>query len=339
MMHPSSPPALRNEIYARIQKWIQFELNRQTVHTLTDLGEPRFHIDGRANLDPWGRPQNDGPALRALAAIHYARVLLSDGRFNEVKATLYRSEIPARSLIKRDLEYVAHHWNEASFDLWEEVQGFHFYTLTAQKMAMVHGSALAKTMNDEGAARFYQSQAQQIQNQLSRFGANGRIQVTLPRPAKGLANKTSPDDVAVLLSAIQTFDDQGFHVPTKELHATVLSLMRAFQKNYPINQVTHNPAREKLGVAIGRYPEDIYDGAGFSGGNPWFLATLGLAEYFCRIGWKDQALDQFRRMLYHRGNTNALSEQFDRTNGYQRGARELTWSHTSFITAYRACFK
>lgn len=31
------------------------------------LGEPKFMIDGSAFTGPWGRPQRDGPALRAIA--------------------------------------------------------------------------------------------------------------------------------------------------------------------------------------------------------------------------------------------------------------------------------
>jgi glucoamylase len=337
MMNPSTAESLRKQIHQKVLLWIQFELNRQTVQTLTGLGEPRFYVNGQSNHEPWGRPQNDGPALRALTAMEYARALIAAGRFQEVSDRLYRAELPARTLIKRDLEYVAHHWRDSSFDLWEEVRGYHFYTLTAQKMALVHGAAIANLMNDPQAAQFYQAQASAIQNLLGQFVVQNKIKVTLDSPHQGMAHKSNPDDVAVLLSAIQTYDQQGFHVPTGALHQTVLSLVNAFEYLYEINKVKTDFNGARLGTAVGRYPEDVYDGAGFSGGNPWFLATLGLAEYYCRIGWKDQAQNQFRRVLHHRGNSNALAEQFDRKTGYQRGARQLTWSHTAFISAYLAC--
>jgi glucoamylase len=37
-----------------------------------------------------------------------------------------------------------------------------------------------------------------------------------------------------------------------------------------------------LGVPIGRYPEDIYNGTGtqVNGGNPWYLTTAAVAQYF-----------------------------------------------------------
>jgi Glycosyl hydrolases family 15 len=31
-------------------------------------------------------------------------------------------------VIKADLDYVSSHWDAATFDLWEEVNGAHFYT-------------------------------------------------------------------------------------------------------------------------------------------------------------------------------------------------------------------
>lgn len=36
-------------------------------------------------------------------------------------------------------------------------------------------------------------------------------------------------------------------------------------------------------TAFRRYPEDVYDGLGTSHGNPWFLATATMAEYFYRV--------------------------------------------------------
>jgi glucoamylase len=37
-----------------------------------------------------------------------------------------------------------------------------------------------------------------------------------------------------------------------------------------------------VGIAIGRYPEDQYNGVGTSQGNPWFLATTLYAELYYR---------------------------------------------------------
>jgi len=57
--------------------------------------------------------------------------------------------------IKTDLEYVAHNWQENSFDLWEESNGDNFFTKMVQRKALINGAAFATQMNDTGAAAFY----------------------------------------------------------------------------------------------------------------------------------------------------------------------------------------
>lgn len=65
-----------------------------------------------------------------------------------------------------------------------------------------------------------------------------------------------------------------------EILATAAALEHAFSVLYPVNAY-HPPY---LGTAIGRYPEDNYDGyASGSAGNPWFLATTAFAELYYHV--------------------------------------------------------
>lgn len=69
---------------------------------------------------------SDGPPLRALALIPYAHFLLDRGGFLDseyVAENLYDSTAIRRpgSLIKNDLEEIAHGCFKEGFDLWEEV--------------------------------------------------------------------------------------------------------------------------------------------------------------------------------------------------------------------------
>jgi glucoamylase len=43
------------------------------------LGEPKFMVNATAFTGDWGRPQRDGPALRATAMISYANYLIVSG--------------------------------------------------------------------------------------------------------------------------------------------------------------------------------------------------------------------------------------------------------------------
>lgn len=71
----------------------------------------------------------------------------------------------------------------------------------------------------------------------------------------------------------------------KKVLATAVAIEDAFERLYPLNR--EQP--QHLGTAIGRYPEDTYDGyQSASLGNPWFLATLAYAElYYNAIQEKD----------------------------------------------------
>ena len=117
------------------------------------------------------------------------------------------------------------------------------------------------------------------------------------------------------------------------------ALTSSFQMAYKLN---HNKG---TAIAIGRYPEDRYDGYGTNGtGNPWFLATLAVSEYYCNLSKISSAKKlpdlieaQFSMALYHSDREGSMSEQFNRDNGIMQGAKQLTWSHSSFMTAMMKC--
>lgn len=69
------------------------------------LGEAKFNIDESAFTGGWGRPQRDGPALRATAIITYANWLLDNSNSTYVTQTLW-------PIIKLDLDYVQNNWNQ-----------------------------------------------------------------------------------------------------------------------------------------------------------------------------------------------------------------------------------
>jgi glucoamylase len=257
----------------------------------TGLGEPRFNVDGTPNTLHWGRPQNDGAAIRASTLMRLGNSLLDEGQMQWVATHLYTSGLPARSLIKADLEFVAHHWMDPSYDIWEEILGDHFYTRMVQRRAMVEGAEFAERMGDVDASGYYQLQAQQIEQSLENFWSpsNNSIVATLNQTA-GPTIKTSDLDssaiLAVLHGAIQLHtrslnaDEARFGVSDDQMIVTAQKLESVFAALYPINQTEQGT----LATAIGRYAEDRYNGVAFdAAGNPWFLLTNAFAEYYYRV--------------------------------------------------------
>jgi glucoamylase len=344
------------------------------------LGEPKFNVDGSAFTKGWGRPQNDGPAIRANTLIRLANRLLTQGREDYVHAKLYDARIPAETVIKADLEYVSHHWREKSFDVWEEVFGQHFYTRMVQRRSLIQGADLADRLGDGAAASWYRSQAREIEGELLNHWDGQIIRAT----RDGGEFKASGLDTAVILGVLHAGLNDGFMSLTDDrVLSTVERIKNDFKGRYAINWRDTDFDGQLLGTAMGRYPEDKYTGYNSEGlGNPWYLLTNALGEFYYKAarrfsedkqitvskvntrffqslplakhlqlrvgqvyGEKDAAFREIvramreagdaalRRTKLHAASDGSLDEQMNRDNGYAQGARDLTWSYASMLTA------
>ncbi len=337
----------RNILRQKISEYIDFSEHIQNVSTLTGLGEPKFNVDGTAFNGPWGRPQNDSPALRAMSLIHWAQILIDEGQIDYIKSRLFNPKDPTAGIIKKDLNYVAVHWQEPSFDLWEEVQGDHFYTRMVQRRALIEGAQLALALGDSKSARMYSRQALEIEQTIGQFWDASRGYIVATRnQVTGLNYKHSNLDTAVILGLLHGSLNDGF-LPFSDpkVQSTIENLVQAFAKTYRINHRSDIP-----GVAIGRYPEDQYGGNHFDGGNPWPLCTLAIAEAYYRMGSnfkiKGRKLDtlslletgdQFvERVRFHSPADGSLNEQMDRNTGYMTSVENLTWNYAAILTAFSA---
>ena len=319
----------------------------QNTHALTGLGEPKFNVDGSSFTGPWARPQNDGPALRAITLIQFAEQLMNEGQGAFVKTFLYDGKLPSKSTIKADLEYVANHWKLPSFDLWEETKGDHFYTRMVQRKALLLGSSLAARLGDSQASAWYLEQARALQKEIEKHwdASKGIIVATLNRVG-GIDYKGSGIDSAVVLGVLHGDAGDGFFsVKDFRVQATMKVIEDAFRRLYPINSEAGVP-----GVAIGRYPEDRYAGTDFNGGNPWVLSTLAFAEAhyraateFAKMGDPRQSDEHLvragefvGRVQKYVGPDGSMAEQIQRVSGKLMSASDLTWNYAAVLTTYQA---
>ncbi|KAJ2730067.1 hypothetical protein IW152_005396 [Coemansia sp. BCRC 34962] len=234
------------------------------------LGEAKFHMNGTAFTGSWCNAQTDGPAIRALTLIRLA----------ERRVGLWRT-------IKTDLDYIEGvWWQNTNCDIWEESRGLHFYTLMAQHRALLMGADLARRVGDDlVASERYLRAADEIGTLLSRF--NRSFVVATIEWSGGLGSKVSNLDTQVLLASLH-FTEAGdrYSVESSEIISTVLAILRRFESMYNINRVSFTDiygVSVPMGVAVGRYPEDVYNGVGTLRGNPWSLVTSALAEYHYRL--------------------------------------------------------
>ncbi|KAK0626084.1 glucan 1, 4-alpha-glucosidase [Immersiella caudata] len=326
------------------------------------LGEAKFYVDLTKFTGEWGRPQRDGPPLRAIALMTYAKWLVANGYTATARDVIW----PA---VKNDLQYTAQYWNQTGFDLWEEVPGSSFFTITSSHRALVEGAALAKSLGLSCPActavaprvlcfvqSFWnQNQGYVVSNINGGEYRNGR-------------------DANSILASIHNFDPtigcdaNTFQPCSDKALSNHKSTVDSFRSIYTINRgIPQNKA-----VAIGRYSEDVY-----YNGNPWYLTTLAAAEqlYDAIIVWKQQGsitvtplslaffralvpsvntgtfasssstytaiidavqiyADEFLAIIDQRKIPGgSIPEQFDRNTGAPLAAADLTWSYSAFLTA------
>ncbi|KAF2757603.1 putative glucan 1,4-alpha-glucosidase [Pseudovirgaria hyperparasitica] len=323
------------------------------------LGEPKYYSNITRFNRSWGRPQRDGPALRATAIIAYARYLLSRGKTQEVKSRVW-------PVVKNDLAYVAQFWNSTGFDLWEEVNGRSFFATAVQHRALVEGAALANKIGLSCAD--CDSQAPNVLCLLQTYW-NGQYIVS----NMGVSAVRTGIDANSVLGSLATFDptasctDETFQPCSHRALANLKVYVDSFRPAYTINAGLN----ESVAAATGRYTEDVY-----YFGNPWYLTTLAVAEqlYDAVQQWRalssltvtsvdlafwkaiksdaaegtynagTQSFDSYlsTAMTFADGFVDivkkytpidgGLAEQYSRENGTAVSARDLTWSYASFVT-------
>ncbi|KAF7860293.1 hypothetical protein EAF04_008421 [Stromatinia cepivora] len=332
------------------------------------LAEPKYYTNETAFLGDWGRPQRDGPALRATALISFGNDRLALGQKDTVKDIIW-------PIVRNDLAYVTQYWNLSGFDLWEEINGSSFFTTAVQHRALVEGTKFATALGESCVD--CEAQAPEVlcmlQNYWNGTSINSNIQV------QSTTYDRSGLDCNSILTSIHTYDPDPavgcdsttFQPCSDRALANHKVLVDSFRPIYTVN----SQASAGQAVAIGRYPEDFYQG-----GNPWYMCTYAAAEQLYDALWTYNSTKNItvtdisqpffadlvpgiEKGTFASGSTQftnivkamqdyadgfvavaekytpqdgALAEQFSRENGTAVSAGDLTWSYASFLTMQRA---
>ncbi len=267
MAEPQDKPAIKSYLL----NYVLFERRAQeeSVNHGMGLGEPKFNIDGTVYRGDWGRPQNDGPALRAITFVMIANsVLAEDEKWIKEKI------IPGLLL---DLDYVNNNWRNGNFDLWEEVyDADHFFTKMVQRKALEQGATFLNRFGDEYHPAQYRATALELTRSLEKHWNEGRgyFSETIYQQA----NKGGGLDSSILLGVLAgdlNNDSNTLAVTDPRVMSSIFYLRNSFSGLYRINVANHHAP-----VLIGRYANDMYDGDQSLYGNPWVLTTNALAQYY-----------------------------------------------------------
>jgi glucoamylase len=151
--------------------------------------EARVNPDRTLDFTRWARPQNDGPALRALAL----------KRWRDAQSDLDGAlQAAMLELVVSDLDFIRSRVQERSFDIWEEESGYHYYTRLVQAQALACGAEWLQASGDSAQARACRTMADELAPNLdASWSAAGGYYRSRASVAGGAAGKSL--DIAVIL--------------------------------------------------------------------------------------------------------------------------------------------
>lgn len=260
-----------------------------TWESLDGLGEPKFMANSEPFKENWGRPQRDGPGLRVITIANYIGFLV------ENNLTVTHPELPSieyiyNEILKPDLTYIANNWNKNGFDLWEEIDSVHLFTSLTMLKALKSGIKISGDCDDSD----FNSKLRLAFISLRFFilfesGFKiSDIPYLIETPSLFLQGQRCGLDIGSVLATLRAHDlddptdfiDIPFSIDDTAVISTLSALVNDMRYRYPINT---EKGKFSEGLALGRYPEDRYDGYGISEGNPWFISTATASEVLFKL--------------------------------------------------------
>ena len=214
-----------------------------------------------------------------------------------------------------------------SFDLWEERRGIHAFTTAAVWAGLSAARDFAAAFGQHDLSKRYGTAAEEIKTAALAHlydEERGRFVRTVTVLPDGTITRDATLDMSIagiFLFGMLPADDPR-----------VVATMRALE------------ARLWVKTAIGgfaRYENDYYfqqsqDIANVPG-NPWFVATLWVAEHHIAVAKTMADLDRPRELLewcaMKANRSGVLAEQVHPLTGEPMSVAPLTWSHAAYVGA------
>ncbi|MBA2339308.1 MAG: glycoside hydrolase family 15 protein [Pyrinomonadaceae bacterium] len=273
--------------------------------------------------------QEDETALVIWALWHHY------DRFRDIEfvASLYRP------LITRAADFLVRFRDEEtklplpSWNLWEDRRGVHTFTCASVVGALRAAAKFAALFGENDLAATYSTAANEVQ-------AAMRLHLFKPhlkRFARALMpshdNQLHPDET-VDASLFGVFYFEAFRPEEMEVQMT----MRSVEERLWVKTETGGVARYEADGYM-RAPETPSSVPG----NPWFVCTLWLAEYYIAAARNTddlkKALSLLEWTVARALPSGVLAEQVDAQTGAPLSVSPLTWSHATFVAAVMSYLK
>ncbi len=211
-----------------------------------------------------------------------------------------------------------------SYDLWEERRGVLTFTSSAVYAGLMAASRFCSVFGDQERSKRYTKACEEIKRGIERYlyiEADRRFarMVNFKGDSVEIDNAVDASLFGVFKFGVLSADDER-----------VVNTMKAIEDRLLI--------KTRVG-GVARYENDIYHRSGDDSkeipGNPWFICTLWLAEYYIeRAGSAEnieRAVEILQWVYEHALPSGVLSEQIDPHTGSPLSVSPLTWSHATFV--------
>lgn len=203
----------------------------------------------------------------------------------------------------------------ATYDLWEEKFLTSSYTVAVTYRALLSASKLAEAFGHADDSQRWEDTAQRIRTNITKLHGDDKV---LFKGILWQKDNGTKQDTVLDISSLYGFE--FFDVPARDAaNATFRAVEERLLGSAPIGGVP-------------RYEGDNY----FRSdppyqGNPWFVATLWLAQCYSKRGRKQEAQALVDWTMQQRLESGVLAEQIDPTTGSPVGVAPLIWSHAELI--------
>lgn len=205
----------------------------------------------------------------------------------------------------------------ASYDLWEEKFLTHTYTAAVTYQALLVAADFAAAFEYPDDVVTWQSAAETILNGADIFFDPERklLRKGYLLDGEGALSFDNTLDVSSLYGVMMF----GYQKQPEHLHETAQAV-----ESLLLNQTPSGGSP--------RYEHDNYFASNpqFSG-NPWFVTTLWMAQYYVRTKQLDKARALVDWTQQHTLPSGVLSEQVNPSNGSPVSVTPLVWSHAEYI--------
>jgi GH15 family glucan-1,4-alpha-glucosidase len=208
-----------------------------------------------------------------------------------------------------------------SYDLWEENWGVSTFTASAVFGGLNGASELAKLFGDQERAEKYSKAAVEVKEAILKYLYDPESERFLKLIKTDMKNEFAKDKTVD--SSVYGVFEFGV-LPADDYR--VEKTMKAIERFLTV---------KTMSGGVARYQNDRYQKVGQDfdqvPGNPWFICTLWLAEWYIAKSELEKGLDLIKWVINRASETGILAEQINPYTNEPLSVAPLTWSHSTFV--------